>query len=241
MWSYYGAKTNVVNFYPKPKYDKIIEPFAGTARYALKYFEKDVLLVDKYEVIVKIWKWLQQCSPKDILSLPRQLKPGQTLNDFSFDCEEAKLLMGFLIKKAVERPCIKPTEWVTVQRPNFTNFSLQRIAKNLFKIKHWTIEQGSYESIENHKATWFIDPPYQFGGHAYIMNNRKIDFTELAAWCKERSGQVIVCETTKATWLDFKPMAEQRGSKKLQREAIWSNHATAYDLQQQNLFNQSAA
>lgn len=54
MWSYYGAKTNVINFYPRPKHDKIIEPFAGTARYALKYFDRDILLVDKYEVITKI-------------------------------------------------------------------------------------------------------------------------------------------------------------------------------------------
>ncbi len=59
MWSYYGAKTSIVDYYPKPKFDKIIEPFAGTARYALKYFDRDVLLVDKYDVIVKIWRWLQ--------------------------------------------------------------------------------------------------------------------------------------------------------------------------------------
>ena len=66
MWSYYGAKTNVIDHYPPPKCDKIIEPFAGTARYALKYFDREVLLVDKYDVIVKIWKWLQLCSPSDI-------------------------------------------------------------------------------------------------------------------------------------------------------------------------------
>lgn len=235
MWSYYGAKTNVVKYYPKPKYSRIIEPFAGSARYALKYFDRDILLIDKYEVIVKIWKWLQQCSEKDILSLPRRLKPGQTLNDFSFDCDEAKWLMGFLIKKGIERPAIKPTEWVTVQRPNFTNFSLQRIAKNLFKIKHWKIEVGTFEQIPNQKATWFIDPPYQFGGHAYVMNNRKIDFSELGKWCKERSGQVIVCETLKATWMDFKPLIIQKGSAGWQKEAIWCNEVTAFDNQQLKL------
>jgi site-specific DNA-adenine methylase len=240
MWSYYGAKTNIVDLYPKPQHDKLIEPFAGSARYALKYFEKDVLLVDKYEVIVKIWKWLQQCSPNDILKLPRRLMPGQTLNDFHFDCEEEKMLMGFLIKKAIERPAVKPTEWVTIQRPNFTNFSLQRIAKNLFKIKHWEIRLGSYEDIENEAATWFIDPPYQYGGHAYVMSNRKINFLELGEWCKERLGQVIVCETTKANWLDFKPMVKQFGSKGMQKEAIWTNTKSNYDIFQQTLFNDAA-
>ena len=75
MWSYYGSKANIVHAYPKPVFDKIIEPFAGSARYALRHFEKDVLLVDKYEVIVKIWKWLQTCSEGDILGLPHKFKP----------------------------------------------------------------------------------------------------------------------------------------------------------------------
>jgi site-specific DNA-adenine methylase len=236
MWSYYGSKANIVDWYPKPKHDKIIEPFAGSARYSLKYFDRNILLVDKYEVIVKIWKWLQQCSEKDILGLPRRLMPGQTLNDFTFDCEEAKMLMGFLIKKAIERPAIKPTEWVTVQRPNFTNYSLQRIAKNLFKIRHWEIRLASFENIENEKATWFIDPPYQFSGHAYVMSNRKISFSHLAGWCKEREGQVIVCETTRAQWMEFMPMITQRGSARKQSEAIWCNEETQFSIKQKELF-----
>jgi site-specific DNA-adenine methylase len=235
MWSYYGAKTNIVDSYPKPKFGKVIEPFAGSARYALKHFDNDVLLVDKYEVIVKIWQWLQKCSPADILGLPRKLNKGQTLNDFTFDCEEAKMLMGFLIKKGVERPAIKPTDWVTIQRPNFTNYSLQRISKELWKIKHWKVEHGDYRDIPNQNATWFIDPPYEFGGHSYVMNNRKIDFLELAEWCKSRTGQVIVCENTKASWLPFKPVMKQKGTAATTTEAIWSNEYTVFDNEQLQL------
>ena len=55
MWSYYGSKSKVVDLYPPPKFDKIIEPFAGSARYALKWFDRDILLVDKYPVIVDLW------------------------------------------------------------------------------------------------------------------------------------------------------------------------------------------
>lgn len=47
MFSYYGSKSKVVDLYPSPKFGKIIEPFAGSARYSLKYFDRDVLLVDK--------------------------------------------------------------------------------------------------------------------------------------------------------------------------------------------------
>ena len=74
MWSYYGSKTNMVDLYPPPKHDLIIEPFAGAAKYALKYFERDVLLIDSYDVVIRIWQWLQQCSKHDILSLPKPNK-----------------------------------------------------------------------------------------------------------------------------------------------------------------------
>lgn len=236
MWSYYGAKTNIVHLYPRPKHDKIIEPFAGTARYALRYFDRDVLLVDKYEVIVKIWKWLQKCSPADVLSLPRKLEPGTKLDSLKFDCEEARMLMGFLISKGVESPRNSVTDWVARDRPNFTNFMLKKIADSLFKIKHWDIRHGSYDQIENQPATWFIDPPYQFGGHSYPESNKRIDFNHLARWSMDRQGQVIVCETMKADWLPFTAFATHKGRAGMQSEAIWTNEPTDYNNIQGTLF-----
>jgi site-specific DNA-adenine methylase len=235
MWSYYGSKSKVINLYPPPKFGKVIEPFAGSARYALKYFDRDVLLVDKYDVIVKIWKWLQVCSPNDILKLPR-LKPDQTLNDFTFDCDEARLLMGFLIAGAGQIPRNKPTDRTTIHRPNSINFRLKFIASNLFKIKHWKIELDSYENIPNQEATWFIDPPYQVGGYVYKENNDGWDYSKLAEWCVSRKGHVIVCENTSASWLPFLPMKKMRGSIMSSTEVIWSNFPTTYNFQQQSLF-----
>jgi hypothetical protein len=58
MFSYYGSKSKIVDYYPPPKYKRIIEPFAGSARYSLKYWQNDVLLVDKYPVIVEVWNYL---------------------------------------------------------------------------------------------------------------------------------------------------------------------------------------
>lgn len=236
MWSYFGSKTNIVGFYPKPKESKIIEPFAGSARYALQYFEKDVLLVDAYPVIIKIWHWLQKCSEADVKGLPRFLKPGQTLDEFEFDCEEARLLMGFLICRGGQAPRNRVSDRISILRPNQINYSLKRIASNLYKIRHWDIRQGSYLDIPNQTATWFIDPPYQFGGHVYVHGNKGLDYSHLAEWCMQRQGQTIVCETTKADWMPFKPMAIQKGTAKgLQHEAIWSNHSTAFDNTQYKL------
>lgn len=212
MWGYYGSKSKVVDYYPKPNFDKIIEPFAGTAQYSLKYFEKDVLLIEKYDVIVKIWQWLQKCSKNDILNLPR-LKFGDNVDNFTWDCDEAKWLVGFIITGAPAQPKKSPSKWKTIIRPNTQDYKLNMIAENLFKIKHWDIKHGDYVTLENEKATWFIDPPYQFGGQYYKFGNKNIDFTELGNWCKSRDGEIIVCENHKADWLNFKPLKEMRGNK----------------------------
>lgn len=229
MWSYYGAKTNVIKHYPKPIYDKIIEPFAGTARYALEYFDLDVTLVDKYDVIVKIWKWLQQCSPSDILSLPR-FQSGDNINSVKYDCEEARLLTGFLVGFGFTSPRDTATPRLR-NRPGAQNYTIKKIASQIWKIKHWKIIHGSYEEIENDHVTWFIDPPYQFGGHCYVKNNKTIDYKHLSDWSMERQGQVIVCENQKATWLPFVPFITQNVLSGKNQECIWTNFDTKLGTQ----------
>ncbi len=230
MWSYYGAKTNIVDLYPRPKHGKIIEPFAGSARYALKYFDREVLLVDKYDVITKIWKWLQVCSPNDVLSLPR-FKAGQNINEHTYNCEEERMLVGFLVGFGFTSPRDTTTPRLR-NRPNSMNFTINKIAASLWKIKHWEIRCCSYEEILNENATWFIDPPYQHGGHKYTKSNKHIDFKALALWSQERDGQVIVCESTKADWLPFVPMTNQNVLSGNYCEAIWTNEHTHYNNQQ---------
>lgn len=235
MWSYYGAKTNIIDHYPGPRYDKIIEPFAGTARYALKHFDREVLLVDKYEVIVKIWKWLQLCSPGDIHGLPR-FKAGDNINDHKYNCEEERLLVGFLIGFGFRSPRDIATPRLR-HRPNHMNVRIKFIASQLFKIKHWEIVHGDYQDIPNEPATWFIDPPYQHGGNYYIVSGRHLDYhNNLSPWTRERQGQIIVCENMKADWLPFKPMVAQDVLSGKNYEAIWCNFPTAFDNEQLNLF-----
>ena len=98
-------------------------------------------------------------------------------------------------------------------RPNTQDYKLNMIAENLHKIKHWDIRQGDFKDLENEEATWFIDPPYQFGGEYYKFGNKNMNFKELGEWCMSRNGQVIVCENSKADWLDFEPLIEMRGNK----------------------------
>jgi site-specific DNA-adenine methylase len=228
MWSYYGSKSKIIDYYPPPKYGKIIEPFAGTARYALKYFDRDVLLVDKYEVVIRIWKWLQVCSPNDILNLPK-LKLGDNINSFNLS-ETEKDFLGFLITRGVESPRRNVSSFVGDITPN-----LKSISKKVNLIKHWNIQLADYRDILNQEATWFIDPPYQYGGEYYIHSNKQIDYELLGDWCKSRFGHIMVCENTKADWMNFKPMRTMTGSIHTTTEAIWSNFPTEYDYLQPTL------
>lgn len=229
MFSYYGSKSKIVDFYPPPKYKRIIEPFAGSARYSLKYWQNDILLVDKYEIIINIWKWLQKCSEKDILSLPT-LKLGDDIRKLNVSDEE-KIFLGMLAGVASTSPRWKVSSYSAEQHGRKNQ--LKKIAQQLYKIRHWEIKHGCYTDLENETATWFVDPPYQFGGNGYKHN--KIDFNYLSSWCKNRNGHVIVCENTKATWLPFSPVTKLHGAMSKTTEAIWSNYKTNYDAVQQCL------
>lgn len=221
MWGYYGSKSKIVNAYPAPTHDAIIEPFAGTAQYSLKYFEREIFLIEKYELIVNLWLWLQKCSSKDILET-RQLKHGESTDSFKWDCQERKNLVGFIISGAPTIPKKTATKWKTILRPNTQKHRLETIAKNLYKIRHWKIMHGDYKEAPEKKATWFIDPPYIKKGHYYKYGSKQINYASLAIWCKTRPGQVIVCESDNANWLPFQDLTRARGNKYQHLEKIWT-------------------
>ncbi len=220
MWSYYGTKKRIAKHYPHPQHDTIIEPFCGAAQYSLygSNWKKNVLINDKYNIVYLLWDFLiNKASEKDILSLPN-LKHGDNVDDFNLSDEE-KWLMGFCINSASSQPK------KTVAKYNSWNHSKMDIAKNLYKVKHWSIISVSYDEISNMEATWYIDPPYQYGGEWYhsTVSNKHIDFDALSVYCKERKGQIIVCENSKADWMDFKPLVTMNGQLHTTTEVMWTN------------------
>lgn len=217
MFSYYGTKKLLAKYYPAPTHDMIIEPFCGAAQYSLfgDNWKKEVCLFDAYDVIVKTWLYLIQADKKDILNLP-DLNPGDNVDSFTQLSQEEKWLIGFSINPASAMP--KKT---TMKRSAWNRHKII-IADNIYKVKHWTVVQKDWRDIDsNTNATWYIDPPYQFGGQYYRLNNSKINYWDLSEWCKSREGQVIVCENTKADWMDFKPLVDLNGQLHKTTEAMW--------------------
>lgn len=217
FFSYFGSKYRLAPKYKSPSKDILIEPFAGSACYSLHYPHKQVKLYDKYDVICGVWEYLIHAKEQEILDLPI-LDADQTVDDFSL-IQEAKWLIGFCLVRADFRPAKKlrglglfnagtsyeykgeyakpyPLKTWSVEKK-------QQITSQLRYIRHWTVEQKSYDQIENMDATWFIDPPYQIAGKIYVKSSKDIDFNHLGNWCKEREGEIIVCENKTATWLPF--------------------------------------
>lgn len=229
FFTFFGGKWRIAKHYPAPVHDILIEPFAGSAGYSLRHPEKKVMLFDADPIICGVWDYLIHAKAAEIMLLPGVVEDARTLSV----CQEAKWLIGFWLNKGMTSPCNIPGKWMrdhlrVGQRVNsyWGEGVKKRIARQLPFIRHWQVKNTSYEQIENREASWFIDPPYQVSGRRYRFS--KIDYEHLAQWCRERQGQVTVCEQEGATWLPFVPfrtikaMEGKKGSKQ-SREMIWTN------------------
>ena len=226
MWSYFGTKSKLAELYPPPIHDRIIEPFAGAAKYSLLHWNtKEVRLYDKYEVVIQIWKYLQKVTRKEILEFPHYMPHESTVKDLNLPCLEAELLYGFIIGKGAAYPRNKPSKWATADRPNTIKFNLMRIANSLHKIKHWQIYHGDYRDAPNLQSTWFIDPPYQKAGKAY--KHSKINYQQLKDWAMDRKGQIIICENSDCDWIEINYLSDIRGIHRSTQEGFWTNQPTS--------------
>lgn len=229
FFSFYGSKWRASWKYPAPDYHVLIEPFAGSAGYALNHPERAVWLHDLDPVITGLWRYLIGVTEAEILSLPIVVEHADDLHV----CEEARALIGFWLNKGMTRPCKIPSAWMRSGEHGETQFWGEairaRVARQLESIRHWTVTEGSYEVLPECTATWFIDPPYaDAGGRHYRCST--VDYDHLSAWCQSRRGQVIVCEHEEASWLPFTSIGGVqstfgRGRQGVSAEAVWLSAA----------------
>jgi site-specific DNA-adenine methylase len=225
FFSYFGSKYRLGKFYPEPKYDTIIEPFAGAAGYSLRYPHKKVMLYDNYEPVVALWEYLFKVEEEEILAMPLDNKGFAFCKEHPIDdCDiapEAKTLLGFWLTEsqtyASRYPLSKSRGGAWSERKRTL------IASQLEHIRHWRVEHKSYEEIDsNQECTWFVDPPYCQAGKRYVRS--AIDYQHLGEWCKNRQGQTIVCEQNGADWLDFSVLKKTtNASNKEYKEVVWIN------------------
>lgn len=212
FFHYLGGKWRFAKRYPVPRYDTIVEPFAGSAGYSLRYHSRNIILYDIDPVICSVWKYLIEESERSIMDIPSITHADQKIDDMPGLCQEAKWLVGLCVQASTrpgksgrsrmfDRPGKRPSHF------GWDDERKKRVARNLKYIRHWRVHNEPYECAdrENRKdVTWFVDPPYTKRGYIYSFGNDKIDYTCLGDWCRNRMGQVIVCEGEDASWLPFR-------------------------------------
>ena len=229
FFKYYGSKHQIAARYPRPKHNRVIEPFAGSAQYATLHHTRDVVLVDSWLPVVECWRYLINATKEDILALPL-LEPEQRVEELELEPVQRWLVRCWLGTISV-RPCRKLSGWALsdIARGWSTYWGKRcrlRLANQVHHINHWTVLHGSYTDIEESSpSTWFIDPPYQDKGYKYVHGSELLDYDALGVWSRTRNGQVIVCENEGAGWLPFRPLCSaQSGVHRIQpkKEAIWT-------------------
>lgn len=229
FFSYFGAKWRLAPKYPAPRFDTIVEPFAGSAQYACLYPDRNVYLCDKDPIIAGLWRYLIRTPEREILEMP-DIHAGQCVDDLRLPCQEAKWLVGFWLQGATAAPANVPSTWMLGAARNRMEGAFwgtrvrQMIASQLHAIRHWRCANRSFDEIPMADVTWFVDPPYQIQGKSYMCKSADIDFAYLGTWCQSLPGQVIVCENAGAAWLpfrDFATLSHARGKVKPSKEVVW--------------------
>ncbi len=222
FFTYYGGKYRAAPRYPSPAHPSIIEPFAGSAGYSVRYPAHDVTLIDLDEKVIGTWQYLIRTPSSEIARLPL-LDADDAVDDFSIP-QEAKWLIGWWLNKGTSSPRPRPSVRMRGNtRPNshWGTAIRERIASQIDSIRHWNAVHGDYRDAPMCRATWFVDPPYQKAGKHYIRST--VDYTELAEWCRILPGQAIVCENEGADWLPFSHFMDAKSMKGKSREALWQN------------------
>lgn len=249
MFYYYGAKHSNAHRYPAPKHDLIVEPFAGSAGYAVYHLihgnADRAILVEKDPRVVALWHRLLAMTPDEVRSIPIPAI-GEKTDDF--------FVMTAATGNAVAK-CRQMT--VTSRMPRIVEFQKDRVAVALAAIGgRVEVIEGDYSIAPDVEATWFIDPPYQVQplkgnsaktvwpqgqGYRPGCQASDLDFIKLAEWCKAREGQVLVAEQRGADWLPFLPMLgrskDSQGRRK--QEMLWTN-GTASAADQVELWTDEA-
>jgi hypothetical protein len=216
MFYYYGRKKQLARHYPSPRYDRIIEPFAGAGAYSLhgENWKREVLLVERDPRVAEVWRWLiEEATPSDISALP-DLAVGDHSTDF-LQIVHAATKMAFAYKTIKVTPVLE-RNW---------EISKRVMAEAVTKVKHWRILADDYSAAPDVEATWFIDPPYKgAAGRGYAYGSDQLDYGALANWILSRKGQVIACEGPEGDYLPFQPLRLSMGvAGKQSDEVFWTN------------------
>lgn len=206
MFRYFGSKARLAPTYQSPKYDLIVEPFAGAAGYSMYWLQErsDLRceLIDCDPLVVEMWTHLFSMDPTELWHHPDPVQ-GERTDDITYLIATAG---AFEWQTFAKHRSVKVTEWMARDFPGRKQICANTLARVRGRVD---VRVGDYTDAPDVAATWFIDPPYQLDGSWYDSGNA-LDFPAIGEWAQTRRGQTIVCESQGATWMPFKPHRANR-------------------------------
>lgn len=187
MFYYPGRKARAAPSYPKPEFDLVIEPFAGSMAYSLYWQPRMAIGIEMDDRLVGIWRRLCAMTPEEIRAYPIPEVGERFTDKWLMLADQSSGALGSSYR--IMSPYMHGRA-VTLKN--------QALRSHDYAVGNILYYHGDYQDAPNVQATWFIDPPYQ-DVNAYRHSD--IDYAELAMFCRTRRGQVIVCEGAAATWM----------------------------------------
>ena len=209
FFSYYGSKWIAAGYMAAPRCETVVEPFAGSAAYSLRYNVRRAILVDKSEDICSLWDFLIHASEADIAGLPDALDSN---DDLAALPDGPRQLVGLWVAKGRAEVSNVLSPWYIKYR-NAKDCRVwgppvkRRIISQLDGIRGWRIIHGDYTEAPDIAAHWHVDPPYS-GPPGRRYPHSDIDYEALSAWCASRKGFLQVCENVGADWMPFEPLCD---------------------------------
>jgi hypothetical protein len=149
FFGFYGGKwRDTPRHYPAPAHEVIVEPFAGSAGYSVRYADRRVILGEKDPIIYAVWDYLIHVPAHEILAIP-DLEDGQTVADLTIS-QEARWLVGFWLNRGASRPRTGRSAWMRdgIRPGSFWGERVRRtIASQVERIRHWKVYNCSYEDL----------------------------------------------------------------------------------------------
>lgn len=235
LFKWFGSKWLSSRLLPPPQHQQVIEPFAGSAGYSLRYHDRNITVCERDPHLFTLWSWLiGVATESDIRDIPIGLKEGTDIREVGLSQGQATLLKTWQRTNNVG-DCWTISPWGN-KPGQWTANTRSRVANEFHAIKHWQIKQDAFAVLgQNLVATWMIDPPYQFN---YQYRGQPLDYASLAKGIRSLKGQVIVCEAAcqktgvLPTWLPFTffgsriTSRRKAGDNHHSKELIWQSGRT---------------
>ncbi len=219
LFKWFGSKWLSSKTIPQPKYDTIIEPFAGSAGYSLRHSDKRVMIYEINPHIYNLWGWLiKSATDTEIREIPLGILEGTDIRTIGLSPGQQLLLKNWQRTNNVGN-CWTISPWGN-KPGQWTENTRSRVADQVQHVKHWKIFNDCtelYHCDSFLECTWLVDPPYQYN---YQYGCNPINYTELADLVYKLRGQVIVCEAVCSktgaapNWLPFIPFGERITSRR---------------------------